>query len=191
MLVSFALIACLAGCGNTKTSWEASGDYHALVTLADSVSNVGGTVYLSEGIQVDHKVEMCDVRNVTWGFGFSTVHRGDVAAVRTSLPQALCLKGTKEISNGTVLTYQPVGSDTMTLQAQPASGWTVTGSVTVDEYTKLNSGEPAVHERLLQESAQGTFAMEAHGPDGEIVRFENGTYRFDIYARKDPYDPFD
>lgn len=114
ILVSFALIA---GCGNTKTSWEASGDYHALMTLADSVSNVGGTVYLSEGIQVDHKVEMCDVRNVTWGFGFSTVHRGDVAAVKTSLPQALCLKGTKEISSGTVLTYQPVGSDTMTLHA--------------------------------------------------------------------------
>jgi hypothetical protein len=183
--------ACLMGCSKTKTSWEAGGDFQALVTLADSVANQSGTVYLSEGIQVDHEVKMCDVRNITWGFGFSTVHKDDVAAVRTSLPLALCIKGTKAISSGTVLTYQPVGSDTLTLRAQPAPGWTVTGTVTVDEYLKFNTGDPPVHQRLLKERSTGTFAILAQGPNGEILKFENGTYQFDIYVRKDPYNPFD
>jgi hypothetical protein len=189
--LALAFVACLLGCSNTKTTWEVGGDYQALVTLADSVTNQSGTVYLSEGIQVDHEVKMCDVQNVTWGFGFSTIHQNDVAAVRTSLPQALCIKGTKTIASGTVLTYQPVNSDTLTLGAQTAAGWTVTGTMTVDQYLRYNVGEPAVHQRLLQETSKGTFAIEAHGPNGEIVKFENGTYQFDIYVRKDPYDPFD
>jgi len=157
------------GCSNTQTSWEAGGDYQALVTLADSVTTQSGTVYLSEGIQVDHEVKMCDVQNVTWGFGFSTIHQDDVAAVRTALPQALCLKGTKTISSGTVLTYQPENSDTLTLSAQPAPGWTVTGTVTVNEYSRYNSGEPRVNQQLLQETSKGTFAIEAHGPSGEVA----------------------
>ena len=189
--ILFACAPCVGGCGNTKTSWEAMGPYQTQLAIADTTSTVQGTVYMTGGPQFENEVEMCDVTNVTWGLPFSTIHEGDVAAVRTPLPQALCLKGTHPISSGTVLTYQPVGSDTMTLGAQPASGWTVTGSVIVTEYTKVIHPEPKVHERLLNATAKGTFSLEAHGPNGEIVRFQNGTYQFDIYVRKDPYNPFD
>ena len=67
----------------------------------------------------------------------------------------------------------------------------MTGSVTVAEVKYYNPAEPDVHERVLTEKATGTFALEANGPNGQLVRFENGTYEFDIYLRKDPYDPFD
>lgn len=181
----------LMGCSNTKTSWEAMGDYQTQLTIADTMTTAIGTVYKTGGPQFESKVDMCDVKDVTWGFGFSTIHNGDVAAVRTPLPQALCVKGIHTIASGTVLTYQPVGSDTMTLRAQPATAWTVTGSVTVTEYTEFNPREPKVNERLLSETSKGTFSLEAHGPNGELVRFQNGTYQFDIYVRKDPYNPFD
>ena len=181
----------LLGCSNSKTSWEAGGDFFATVTIADSTQDTQGSVSRTGGIHVDDEVRLCGVRSVTWGFGFSTIARGDVAAIITPLPQPLCTKGTHTISSGTVLTYQPVGGDTLTLSAQPASGWTVTGSVTVTEVTDYDPEEPDVNERVLSEKATGTFALLANGPDGQLVRFENGTYEFDIYIRKDPYDPFD
>ena len=193
LVAAFLLIyaAGVTGCSNTKTSWEAGGDYYATLTIADTTSSFHGIVHLTEGIQVDHEVRMCDVRNVTWGLPFSSVTRDQVAAIRITLPRALCHEDSDIVSGGTVLTMQPVASDTSVLLAQPASGWTITGTVTVAEYTDFNAGEPAVNERVLSETAKGTFALEAHGPNGEVVRFQNGTYQFDIYVRKDPYDPFD
>ncbi|HET9234627.1 MAG TPA: hypothetical protein VFP10_10850 [Candidatus Eisenbacteria bacterium] len=163
----------------------------AMVTIADSTQEVRSTVSYTPGIHVDDEVTLCGVRSVTWGFPFSSIANGDVAAIITPLPQPLCTKGTHAISSGTVLTYQPVGGDTLTLRAQPASGWTVTGSVTVTEVTDYDPGEPDLHQRVLSEKATGTFALQANGPDGKLVRFQNGTYEFDIYIRKDPYDPFD
>lgn len=179
------------GCSNTKTSWEAGGDYSAMITMADSTRDVDGQVYYTSGVHVEDEVTLCGIRSVTWGLPFSTIARGDVAAIITPLPQPLCTKGTHAISSGTVLTYQPVGGDTLTLRAQPASGWTVTGSVTVSEAEYYNPADPDVHERVLTEKATGTFTLQANGPGGQVVRFENGTYEFDIYLRKDPYDPFD
>lgn len=181
----------LLGCSNTKTSWEAGGPWVAMVTIADSTQEVQSTVSYTPGIHVDKEVSLCGVRSVTWGFPFSTIARGDVGAIITPLPQPLCTEGTHAISSGTVLTYQPVGGDTLTLRAQPASGWTVTGSITVTEVTDYDPPEPDLHERVLSEKATGTFTLQANGPGGQIVRFENGTYEFDIYIRKDPYDPFD
>ena len=183
--------ACFVGCSNTKTSWEAGGDYQATLTIDDSTGTALGQVYRTGGYQTEDEVEMCSLRNVTWGIPFSTAVRGHIAAIRTTLPQPLCRIGSYNVSTGTVLTWQPVGSDTSTVSAQPAAGWTVSGSVTVDEYTRLNHPEPKVDQRLLNETSTGTFALEAHGPSGEIVRFQNGTYQFDIYIRKDPYNPFD
>lgn len=189
--VLMLLAGSLLGCSNTKTSWEAGGDYQATLTIDDSTQVREGIVYLTGGPQVENEVNMCDVRNLTWGLPFVASSPGTVASIRITLPQALCRLGTYNISTGTVMTWQPAGTDSSTLTAKPASGWTVTGTVTVTEYTDFIDREPEVNKRRLSETVKGTFSLEAHGPNGELVRFQNGTYQFDIYIRKDPYNPFD
>jgi hypothetical protein len=185
------LIFAAIGCSDTRTSWEAGGDYHATLTVDDSTAAYDGQVYLTGGPQVEDEVKMCEVRNLTWALPFVASSPGAVASIRITLPQVLCRKGSYNISTGSVWTWQPVSGDTSTLKAQPASGWTVTGNVTVTEYSDFNHREPAVHERLLSETSKGTFSLAADGPNGELVRFQDGTFQFDIYVRKDPYNPFD
>jgi hypothetical protein len=186
LFVAFAA----GGCSYTETVWEAAGEYEAEVTGTGPGGTVRGTVYRTGGIQTDERVRMCAVRNVTWGLPFPEAVRDQVAAVVSALSGGLCEEDTVLVTEGAVLTYQPVGGDTLTLRAEPEPGWTVTGQVVVTEYTNHHPEDPDVNERVLSETSVGTFELEAHGPGGAVLLFEEGTFRFDIHVRKDRINPF-
>jgi hypothetical protein len=186
-----ALGSALAGCSNTKTTWEAPGRYEADLSGEVTGTEIEGNVTRAAGVSSDDEIRLCDVRDVLWEIPHSGAYLGKIAAVVGRLPLAVCREESMTVSEGYVLTYQPVGDDTLTLHAQRAEGWTVSGTVVVSDYTDHHPREPEVHQRLLSETAAGTFALEAQGPESAFLRFENGTFQLDVFVRKDPYDPFD
>jgi hypothetical protein len=185
------LILLLCGCSSTRTSWNALGSYSA--SLGDSDSTLApatGGVSPSDGITRFERTRMCDIRNISIGLPFNPV-RGEVAAVRVNLPQALCRLGSHAVTGGLVQVWNSPGTDTAVVTGVPATGWTVSGTVTITDYINFDPPEPELNETLQSERVTGTFEVTAAGPEGEMVRFRNGTFQLDITVTKSPYNPFD
>jgi hypothetical protein len=134
-------------------------------------------------------LRMCDVHEITWNLDNGPESLGKPVAIRTGLSRSLCQTGTASIVSGKVLVWgqDPHSPGTTGIVSDE---WTVTGTVTITEYTNLSPGEPDLNEEVLSERAAGTVSLVATTADGRMVKLENGTFTFLIYTRKSPYSPF-
>jgi hypothetical protein len=175
----------LAGCSGEALFYRTDGTYTADVTTETSTT-VSKTLTLSKGdapIAAKGELRMCDVDEISWGLGSGPDAVGKPAAIRTALSRSLCQTGTTSIVSGKMLVWgQATGSPGIT-------GWTVTGTITITDYTNLNPPEPSLNQEVLSERAVGTVSLLATTADGRMVKLENGNFTFPIYIRKSPYDP--
>jgi len=180
-----------AGCSGDAIFYRTDGTYAADVTIGGSPT-ARKTLTLSQAngaISAKGELRMCDVNNISWGLGGGIGPLGAPVAIQTTLSQSLCQTGTKTIVAGKMLVWgQASGSQGTT--GVISDEWTVTGTVTVTEYTNLNAGEPSLDQEVLSERAVGTVSLTATTTDGRIVKIENGTFTFLIYHRKSAYAPF-
>ncbi|HYC51777.1 MAG TPA: hypothetical protein VEB19_11760 [Gemmatimonadaceae bacterium] len=181
----------LAGCSGDALFYRTDGTYTADITTETSPAQPK-TLTLSKGdgaISAKGDLRMCEVDQISWGLGTGPGAVGNPAAILTTLPQSLCQTGTASISSGKMLVWGPAtGSPGIT--GVIADEWTVTGTVTISEYTDLRPAEPSLNEEVLSERAVGTVSLVATTADGRMVRLENGTFTFLIYLRTSEYNPF-
>jgi hypothetical protein len=182
--------ATLAGCSGDALFYRTDGTYTANVTTETSATE-SKTLTLGKAdspISAKGKLRMCDVNQISWGLGSGPADVGKPAAIRTAVSQSLCQTGTASIVSGKMLVWgQATGSPGTT--AVVSDEWTVTGTITITEYTNLNPGEPSLNQEVLSERAVGTVSLLATTADGRMVKLENGTFTFLIYIRKSPYSP--
>ena len=180
----------LAGCSSEALFYRTDGTYAADVTTEGTTARK--TLTLSQGdgpISAKGELRMCDVDQVSWSLGGGPEAVGKPAAIRTVLSQSLCQKGTTSIASGKMLVWgQAAGSPGTT--GVVSDEWTVTGTITITEYTDLDPGEPSLDQEVLSERAVGTVSLTATTADGRTVKLENGTFTFLIYSRKSHYSPF-
>ena len=183
--------ATLAGCSGDALFYRTDGTYTADVgTEASAAGRKTLTMSNSDGpISAKGELRMCDVDEITWGLGSGPDALGEPVAIRTALSRSLCQTGAASVVSGKMLVW---GQD-------PASGgttgvisdqWTVTGTITISEYTNVTREEPSLNQEVLSERAAGTVSLVATRADGRMVKLENGTFTFLIYIRKSPYSPF-
>lgn len=183
--------AMLGGCADTALFYRTDGSYTADVTT-ESSPTAPRTLTMTAGdgvISAKGELRMCDIGQISWGLGSGPTDVGKPAVIRTALSKSLCQLGTTSIASGKVLVWgQATGSPGTT--AVISDEWTVTGTITVTEYTALNPGEPSLDQEVLSERAVGTMSLTATTADGRMVKLENGTFTFLIYSRKSQYSPF-
>jgi hypothetical protein len=190
-LLSGLVAATLAGCSGDALFYRTDATYEADVTTGGSAP-ARKTLMLSQAggpISAKGELRMCDVDEISWGLSSDVAAVGEPASIRTTLSQSLCQTGTKSIVAGKMLVWgQASGSQGTT--GVISDDWTVTGTVTVTEYTSLNPGDPSLDQEVLSERAVGTVSLTATTADGRIVKVENGTFTFLIYHRKSAFSPF-
>jgi len=180
----------LAGCSGDALFYRTDGRYTADVTTETSATGQKMlTMTTSDGlISAKGELRMCDVDQISWGLGSGPDAVGKPAAIRTALSRSLCHTGTASIVSGKMLVWgQATGSPGTT--GVISDEWTVTGTITITEYTNLTPDEPALNQEVLSDRAVGTVSVVARTADGRIVKLENGTFTFLIYIRKSPYSP--
>jgi hypothetical protein len=184
------LAGTLAGCSGEALYYRTDGTYTADITTETSATQQKMlTLGLADGaISAKGELRMCDVKQISWGLGTGPDAVGKPAAIRIALRQSLCQTGTKSIGSGKVLVWgQAPGSPGIT--GVISDEWTVTGTITITEYTNLNPAEPSLDQEVLSERAVGTVSLTAATADGRIVKLENGTFTLLIYIRKSVYNP--
>ena len=129
---------------------------------------------------------MCDIDQISWGLGSGPDAVSKPAAIWTA--QSLCQTGTQSIASGKMLVWSEVAGSPGRA-AVNSDEWTVTGTVTVTEYTNLDPAEPSLDQEVLSERAVGTVSLMATTADGRTVRLENGASTLLIYTRKSVYSP--
>ena len=182
--------ATLAGCSGDALFYRTDGTYTADVTTETSATGRKTlTLTKADGpISAKGTLRMCDVNEISWGLGGAPDTIGKPAAIRTTLSQSLCQTGTSSIVSGKMLVWgQATGSPGTT--GVISDEWTVTGTITITEYTNLNPGEPSLNQEVLSERAVGTASLVAKTADGRMVKLENATFTFLIYIRKSYYSP--
>lgn len=189
-LLTALLVAAVAGCSREALFYRTDGTYAADVTIeASPPGRKTLTLANADGIiSARGELRMCDVTEISWGLGTGPESVGKPAAIRTALSQSLCQKGTKAITSGKMLVWGQAGSSPG-ITGVVSDEWTVTGTITVSEYTDFNPGEPSLDQEVLSERAVGTVSLTATTADGRIVKLENGTFTFLIHIRKSIYDP--
>ncbi len=189
-VVAGLVAATLAGCSGEALFYRTDGIYTADVTTETSPA-ASRTLPLGTAdgpISAKGELRMCDVDQISWGLGSGPDAVGKPAAIRTELSQSLCQTGTASIVSGKMLVWgQATGSPGIT--GVISDEWTVTGSITITEYTNLDPGEPSLDQEVLTERAVGTVTLTATTADGRLVKLENGTFTFLIYIRKSLYSP--
>jgi hypothetical protein len=184
------LAATLAGCSGAALFYRTDGTYTASVTTETSTAALR-TLTLAKGdgpSAAKGELRMCDVDEISWGLGTGPDAVGKAAAIRTSLSRSFCQTGTASIASGKMLVWgQAPGSPGIT--GVISDEWTVTGTITITEYTNLDPAEPSLNEEVLSERAVGTASLLATTADGRMVKLENVTFTFLIYIRKSPYSP--
>jgi hypothetical protein len=182
--------ASLAGCSGDALFYRTDGTYTADVTTETS-AKAPRTLTLSvadAAISAKGELRMCDVDHISWGLGTGPADIGKPAAIRTTLSQPLCQLGTKSVVSGKMLVWgQAAGSPGIT--GVISEEWTVTGTITISEYTNFDPDEPSLNEEVLSERAVGTVSLTATTADGRVVKLENGTFTFLICIRKSEYNP--
>jgi hypothetical protein len=180
----------LVGCSGEALFYRTDGTYTANVTTETSTT-VSKTLTLSKAdaaISAKGELRMCDVDEISWGLGTGPEAVGKPVAIRTALSRSLCQIGTTSIVSGKMLVWgQAPNSPGIT--GVISDEWTVTGTITITNYTNLDPAEPSLNQEVLSERAVGTVSLLATTADGRIVKLENGTFTFLIYIRKSPYDP--
>ena len=184
------LAVTLAGCSGEALFYRTDGTYTADVTTETS-TRVSKTLTLSKAdapIGAKGELRMCDVDEVAWGLGSGPEAVGKPVVIRTALSRSLCQIGTTSIVSGKMLVWgQAPNSPGIT--GVISDEWTVTGTITITNYTNLKPGEPSLNQEVLSERATGTVSLLATTADGRIVKLENGNFTFLIYIRKSPYSP--
>jgi hypothetical protein len=190
-ILAALLATTLAGCSGDALFYRTDGIYSADVTTPGSTT-ARKSLTLAKGdglISAKGELRMCDVDHISWSLGNGVGAIGEPTAIRTMLSQSLCQTGTKSIVSGKMLVWgQATGSPGTT--GVISDEWTVTGTITVTEYTSLDPGEPSRDQEVLSERAVGTVSLTATTADGRTVKVENGTFTFLIYIRKSQYSPF-
>jgi hypothetical protein len=184
------IAATLAACSGEALFYRTDGTYAADVTTETSTT-VRKTLMLGQAdgpISEKGELRMCDLSKISWYLDTDADAVGQPAAIQTTLSQSLCQVGTKSIVSGKVLVWgQAPGSPGITGVA--SDEWTVTGTITVSQYTDLHPAEPSLDQEVLSERAVGTMSLTATASGGRIVKLENGTFTFLIYTRKSVYSP--
>jgi hypothetical protein len=189
-IVAGLFVATLAGCSGDALFYRTDGTYTANVTTETSAT-ASRTLTLGKAdgaISAKGELRMCDVDEISWGLGTGPDAVGKPAAIRTSLSQSLCQAGTASIVSGKVVVWGQAPSSPG-ITGVVSDEWTVTGTITITEYTNLDPQEPARDQEVLSERAVGTVSLVATAPDGRLVRLENGIFTFRIYTRKSYYSP--
>ena len=180
----------LTGCSGEALFYRTDGTYTADVTTETS-TRVSKTLTLSKAdapIGAKGELRMCDVDEVAWGLGSGPEAVGKPVVIRTALSRSLCQIGTTSIVSGKMLVWgQAPNSPGIT--GVISDEWTVTGTITITNYTNLKPGEPSLNQEVLSERAVGTVSLMATTTDGRVVKLENGSFTFLIYIRKAPYSP--
>jgi hypothetical protein len=182
--------ATLAGCSGEALFYRTDGTYTADVTTETSATG-RKMLTLTKGdglISAKGELRMCDVDQISWGLGSGPDAVGKPAAIRTALSHSLCQTGTASIVSGKMLVWgQAAGSPGTT--GVISNEWTVTGTITITEYTNLTPDEPSLNQEVLSDRAVGTVSVVATTADGRMVKLENGTFTLLIYIRKSAYSP--
>lgn len=182
--------AILAGCSGEALFYRTDGAYTASVsteTAAPSQQTSG----VSQGdgpISAKGVLRMCSLSHVAWQLNSGPADLGKPAAIQTTISPSLCQTGTKTITSGKVLVWGQAPSSPGTTGVV-SDEWTVTGTITVTEYSNLNPPEPSLNQEVLSERAVGTVSITATTSDGRTVKLESGTFTFLIYTRKSEYSP--
>jgi hypothetical protein len=134
------------------------------------------------------ELRMCDVDEISWGLGSGPDAVGKPAVIRTALSRSLCHTGTISIVSGKMLVWGPA-PDSPGTTAVVSDDSTVTGTITITDYTNLNPPEPSLDQEVLSERAVGTMSLMATTAEGRVVKLENGSFTFLIYIRKSAYSP--
>lgn len=189
-IVGGLVAATLAGCSGDALFYRTDGRYTADVSTETS-SAERKTLTMSNGdgpISARGELRMCDVDEITWSVGSGPDAVGKPAAIRTALSHSLCQTGSASVVSGKMLVWgkDPVSGGTTGVISDE---WTVTGTITVAEYTAFSPGEPSLNQEVLSERVAGTASLVATTADGRMVKLENGTFTFLIYIRKSPYSP--
>lgn len=189
ILAAFAAVSLIA-CSGDALFYRTDGTYTANVTTEASTS-VSKTLTLSKAgapIAAKGTLRMCDVDEISWGFGGGPDMIGKPVAIQTALSRSLCQTGTTSIVSGKMLVWgQDPNSPGIT--GVVSDEWTVTGTITVTDYTNLHPAEPTLDQEVLSERAVGTVPLLAKAADGRVVKIENGFFTFPIYIRKSAYSP--
>ena len=184
------LVAMTLGCSGEALFYRTDGTYTADVTTETSTT-ASKTLTLSKAnapIAAKGELRMCDVDEISWGLGSGPDAVGKPAAIQTALSRSLCQTGTISIASGKMLVWgQAPNSPGIT--GVISDEWTVTGTITVTNYTNLDPAEPSLNQEVLSERAVGTVSLLATTADGRMVKLENGNFTFLIYIRKSPYSP--
>jgi hypothetical protein len=191
LILAGLVTTAVAGCSGDALFYRADGTYTADVTTEGS-TQAAKTLNLTKGdglVSAKGELRMCDVDEISWGLGTGPGDVGKPAAIRTALSRSLCQTGTIAVTSGKVLVWgQAPNSPGIT--GVVSDEWTVSGTITVTEYTNLRPGEPSLDEEVLSERAVGTVTLTATTADGRTVKLEQGTFTFLIHIRKSEYNPF-
>jgi hypothetical protein len=182
--------ATLAGCSGDALFYRTDGTYTADVTTEATTARKTLTLAKGDGLISDKgELRMCDIDEISWGLGSGPDAVGKPAAIRTALSRSLCQTGTTSIVSGKMVVWGPATGSPGTTGVI-SDEWTVTGTITINDYANLNPPEPSLDEEVLSERAVGTVSLSATTADGRMVKVENGTFTFLIHIRKSPYSPF-
>jgi hypothetical protein len=184
------IVATLAGCSGDALFYRTDGTYTADVTTETSTTRpMTQALARSDGpISAKGELRMCDIDQISWSMGSGPDAIGKPAAIRTALSRSLCQTGTASIVSGKMLVWGQATASPGTTGVI-SDEWTVTGTITITEYTDLHPAEPSLNQEVLSERAVGTVSLMATTADGRLVKLENGTFTFLIYIRKSPYSP--
>ena len=141
----------LAGCSGEALFYRTDGTYTADVTTETSAkASKASTLSKADGpISEKGELRMCDVDKISWTLGGSSpVDLGKPVAIRTALSGSLCQIGTKSIVSGKMIVWGPATQLSGTTGVI-SDEWTVTGSITITDYTNLHPGEPSLNQEVL------------------------------------------
>ncbi|HUQ18588.1 MAG TPA: hypothetical protein VM099_03150, partial [Gemmatimonadaceae bacterium] len=175
----FAGLAALTvgGCSGEALFYRTDGTYTADVSTETSAT-VSKTLTLGKAgapIGAKGELRMCDVDQISWGLGTGPADIGKPVAIQTALSRSLCQTGTASIVSGKMLVWgQAPNSPGIT--GVISDEWTVTGTITIQDYTNLNPAEPSLNQEVLSERASGTVSLLATTKDGRSVKVENGNF---------------
>ncbi|HUQ97838.1 MAG TPA: hypothetical protein VM166_00200 [Gemmatimonadaceae bacterium] len=185
------LAVTFAGCSGEALFYRTDGTYTANVATETSAkASMTSTLSKADGpISEKGELRMCDVDKISWSLpGSSPSDLGKPVAIRTSLSGSLCQIGTKSIVSGKMVVWGPAPNSPGTTGVI-SDEWTVTGTITITDYTNLHPAEPSLNQEVLTERATGTVSLLATTADGRMVKVENGTFTFLLYSRKSEYHP--
>jgi hypothetical protein len=189
-IVTGIVAATLAGCSGEALFYRIDGTYTADVTAEGTTTRKTLTLGQADGpTSAKGELEMCDVDGLSFSLGSGPDAVGKPAAIKIALSQSLCQEGTTSIASGKMVVWGQAPASPGTTGVV-SDEWTVTGTITVSEYSDLHPGEPSLDQEVLSERAVGTVSLTATTADGRTVKLENGAFTFLIHIRKSHYSPF-